>query len=332
MKQFISVQDAVKNPGGIEALIRRGLEYKASPLKDQSLGQGKRVGLLFMNPSMRTRVSTQIAAKNLGMDAIVLNMGSEGWALEFETGAIMNGTTVEHIRDAAPILGGFFDVICLRSFPKFQNRAEDESDRAIRAMIEHCGVPVVSLESSTRHPLQSLADLITIRETYNSPTNKTAKKRPKVVLTWAPHIKAIPHCVANSFAEWVQAWGEADFVITHPKGYELAPQYVGQAAVTHDQRQALEGADYVYAKNWSVYGAANRPEDYGKVLGEFPEWMLRESSFQDPKTRVMHCLPLRRNVELSDEVLDGPRSLLTQLGLNRVWSAQAVLAEILKSR
>lgn len=321
MKQFISVRDVTD----INALIAQGLDYKAAPLKDQALGLNKRIGLLFFNPSLRTRVSTQIAARNLGMEPIVLNAGSDGWSLEFGEGAVMNGTTVEHIKDAAPILGGFFDILCLRTFPKLLSLQEDEADIAIHSLIKYSGVPVVSLESATLHPLQSLADLITIRETFQ-PT--PARKRPKVVLTWAPHIKPIPHCVGNSFAEWMGAWGEADFVITNPPGYDLLPKYTGKTPVIHDQREALAGADYVYVKNWSAIG--KNGADYGRVLGEHRDWMLTEKHLPNPDTKVMHCLPLRRNVELSDEVLDGPRNLLTRMGLNRVWSAQAVLSEILK--
>jgi len=315
LKQFISVKDVQSIP----ELITLGRAYKQNPLKDETLGRGKRAGLLFFNPSLRTRVSTQLAAKNLGMDAIVLNVGQEGWSLEFTEGAIMNGTTVEHIKDAAPILGAYFDVLCLRTFPKLLTLAEDESDHIIRSLIQYSGVPVISLESATRHPLQSLADLITIQETFQE------KRKPKVVLTWAPHIKPIPHCVANSFAEWVGAWGEADFVVTQPEGYELLPEYTKGAQITYDQASALKGADYVYVKNWSSV------RDYGKILGQHENWMLKEKHLsQAPLAKVMHCLPLRRNVELSDEILDGPRSLLTQQATNRIWSAQAVLSEVLK--
>lgn len=336
MKHFLSVQDAIDSRLGVQGLIDSGLAYQREPVRDQKLGQGKRIGLLFLNPSLRTRLSTQIAAKNLGLDPIVLNLSNEGWSMEFQEGAVMNGTTVEHIKDAAPLLGGFFDVLCLRSFPKFSDRAEDESDHIIQALVKYSGVPVVSLESATRHPLQSLADLITIQETWQQRA-PAPHARPKVVLTWAPHIKAIPHCVAHSFVEWVQAWGKADLVVTHPPGYELSGRYLGKAPVVYNQREALEDADYVYVKNWSAYGAPDRPQDYGKVLGPFPEWQLKESSFPKSasyelqKGRVMHCLPLRRNVELSDEILDGPRSLVTKLGKNRVWSAQAVLAEMLRT-
>jgi N-succinyl-L-ornithine transcarbamylase len=315
MKNFITVKDA----GNIDALIELGISYKKNPLKDETLGRGKRTGLLFFNPSLRTRLSTQLAAKNLGMDAIVLNVGLEGWSLEFEEGAIMNGTTVEHIKDAAPILGAYFDVLCLRTFPKLLSLAEDQSDHVIHALVKYSGVQVVSLESATRHPLQSLADLITIRETFSE------KRKPKVVMTWAPHIKPIPHCVANSFAEWVNAWGEADFTIANPAGYDLLPEYTKGATLTHHQAEALKNADFVYVKNWSSVA------EYGKVLGGHPDWMLREKHFEGaPLAKVMHCLPLRRNVEVSDEVLDGKRSLLTEQAVNRTWSAQAVLSEVLR--
>ena len=218
MKNFISVKDV----SNIDSLVERAIAYKREPLRDQSLGRGKRVGMIFFNPSMRTRVSTQIAAKNLGMDPIVLNVGTDGWALEFAEGAIMNGTTVEHIKDAAPILGSYFDILCVRTFPKLLSRADDESEPVINALMKYARVPMVSLETATRHPLQSLADLITMTENYSA--KFAEKRRPKVVLTWAPHIKPIPHCVANSFAEWVNAWGKADFVITHPQGYELSKE------------------------------------------------------------------------------------------------------------
>jgi N-succinyl-L-ornithine transcarbamylase len=316
MKNFITVKDV----SDIDALIRKGREYKANRLQDEAIGRGKRIGLMFFNPSMRTRLSTQIAAKNLGLDSIVLNAGSEGWALEFQDGAVMNGTTVEHIRDAAPILGNYFDILCVRTFPKLASRDEDESDHIIRAFIRHAGIPVISLESATCHPLQSLADLITITENFQE------SRKPKVVLTWAPHIKPIPHCVANSFTEWLVAWGKADFVVTAPKGYELSSSFARGAAFTDRQIEALEGADFVYVKNWSSVS------EYGKVLGPHPEWMLTEKHLvRAPQAKVMHCLPLRRNVELSDEILDGPRSLLTPLASNRVWSAQSVISEILRA-
>ena len=317
MKNFLSVKDV----GNIEQLVELALSYKVNPLRDQKLGTNKRLGLLFFNPSLRTRVSTQLAAKNLGMDAIVLNVGAEGWSLEFAEGAVMNGTSVEHIKDAAPVLGSYFDILAIRTFPKFLNREDDQNEQVMNAFIKYAKVPIVSLESATLHPLQSLADIITITEQFKE------KRKPKVVLTWAPHIKAIPHCVGNSFAEWINAWGKADFVIAQPKGYELSHRFTHGAQITYDQKSALEGADFVYVKNWSTF------EPYGQVLGEHPGWMLTEKSFEIAKNKnakVMHCLPLRRNVELSDEILDGPRNILTSLAQNRVWSAQAVLSEVLR--
>ena len=321
MKQFISVKD-VKN---IDALVQKALHYKANPFADKALGAHKRVGLLFLNPSLRTRLSTQVAAQNLGMEPIVFNVDKEGWALEFAEGAIMNGTTVEHIKDAAPILGNYFDILCIRTFPALQYRADDYSEKIINQFIKYAGVPVVSLESATLHPLQSLTDIITIQESIH--LNETLKNnQPKIVLTWAPHIKPIPHCVANSFSEWVNAWGAANFVITHPEGYELDTAYTQGATITHNQTEALKDADFVYVKNWSSYS------DYGKVLCTDDNWMLTNQKLAHThNAKVMHCLPVRRNVELSDEILDGANSLVTQQASNRVWAAQSVLANILGS-
>jgi N-succinyl-L-ornithine transcarbamylase len=292
-------------------------------LLDKTLGANKRVGLLFLNPSLRTRLSTQVAAQNLGMDAIVFNVDKEGWALEFAEGAIMNGTTVEHVKDAAPILGQYFDILCIRTFPGLQNRDEDYSEKIINQFIKYAGVPVVSLESATLHPLQSLTDLITIQESIAA---TGLVKKPKVVLTWAPHVKALPQCVANSFAQWATAANFADVVVTHPAGYELSEKYTKGATITHDQAAALEGADFVYVKNWSTY------EDYGKVFCTDPAWMLTENSLKhSSNAKVMHCLPVRRNVELSDEILDSASSLVTKQAGNRVWAAQAVLSTLLNS-
>ena len=315
MKQFISVKDA----GNIDALVEKALAYKKAPLKDKSLGTNKRIGLLFLNPSMRTRLSTQIAAQNLGMEPIVFNVGSEGWALEFEEEAIMSGNSVEHVKDAAPVMGKYFDILCIRTFPSLKNREDDYSELYIKQFIKYCGVPVVSLESATLHPLQSLTDIITIRETYK------LKRKPKIVLTWAPHVKPLPQCVANSFSQWVNAWGKAEFVITHPEDYELAEQFTKGAKITHNQDEALKNADFVYVKNWSTYN------DYGRIYCNDPEWMLTKDKLKlTNKAKVMHCLPVRRNVELSDEVLDGPNSIVTQQASNRIWAAQAVLSEILR--
>src|SRR5882757_5885861 len=320
MKNFISAADVTD----INSLVSSALAYKANPLKDRSLGANKRVGLLFLNPSMRTRLSTQIAAQNLGAEAIVFNVDKEGWALEFEEEAIMSGNKVEHVKDAAPIMGNYFDILCIRTFPSLKNKEDDYSELYINQFIKYSGIPVVSLESSTLHPLQSLTDIITITETLGFP--RLEIRRPKIVLTWAPHVKALPQAVANSFSQWVNAWGQADFVITHPEDYELDEQFTKGATITHDQDEALKDADFVYVKNWSTY------RNYGKIYCNDPEWMLTNEKLRlTNHAKVMHCLPVRRNVELSDEVLDGHNSIVTQQAGNRVWAAQAVLAEILKS-
>jgi len=317
LKHFISA----KNVTDINQLVQQALAYKADPLKDKALGQHKRIGLLFLNPSLRTRLSTQVAAQNLGMEAIVFNIDKEGWALEFEEGAIMSGNTVEHVKDAAPILGNYFDILCIRSFPSLKNKEDDYSELVINAFVKYAGVPVISLESATLHPLQSLTDIVTMTEIMQ----QNNIKRPKVVLTWAPHVKTLPQCVANSFAQWVNAWGQADFVITHPEDYELDAQFTAGATITHNQAEALKNADFVYVKNWSTY------TDYGKIYENDPSWMLTHEKWQQTnQAKVMHCLPVRRNIELSDEILDSPASVVTQQAANRVWAAQAVIAELLK--
>jgi N-succinyl-L-ornithine transcarbamylase len=316
MKNFISAADA----GNINKLVQDAISYKGNPLKDKSLGANKRIGLLFLNPSMRTRLSTQIAAQNLGMEAIVFNVGQDGWMLEFEDEAIMSGSTVEHVKDAAPILGKYFDILGIRTFPSLKNKADDYSELYIKQFIKYAGIPVVSLESATLHPLQSLTDIITITETFKE------KRKPKIVLTWAPHVKTLPQCVANSFSEWVNAWGEADFTITHPEDYELDEGFTKGATILHDQDEALKDADFVYVKNWSTY------TDYGRIYCNDPKWMLSNNKLQlTNNAKVMHCLPVRRNVELSDEILDGPNSIVTLQATNRVWAAQVVLRELLKN-
>ena len=315
MKNFISVHDV----DDIDALVQKAIAYKADPFKDKLLGVNKRVGLLFLNPSMRTRLSTQIAASNLGMDAIVFNIDKDGWKLEFEEGAIMSGNTVEHIKDAAPIMGSYFDVLCIRTFPSLVNKLEDYNELFISQFIKYAGIPVVSLESATLHPLQSFTDIITIQEVFKE------QRKPKIVLTWAPHIKPIPQCVGNSFAQWINAWGSADFVITHPEDYELDTRFTNGAIIEYDQEKALEDADFVYVKNWSSY------TDYGKVLSNDSAWMLTMEHLKATNNaKVMHCLPVRRNVELSDEILDSANSIVNQQATNRVWAAQVVLAEILR--
>jgi N-succinyl-L-ornithine transcarbamylase len=234
LKHFISVHDVED----INALVDKALAFKKDAFKNKSLGANKRIGCLFLNPSMRTRLSTQIAAQNLGMEAIVFNVGQEGWSLEFEDGAVMNGTSVEHVKDAAPILGNYFDILGLRTFPSLQNREEDYSELYIKQFIKYAGIPIVSLESATLHPLQSLTDVITIKESF------VEKRKPKIVLTWAPHVKPLPQCVANSFAQWINDWGEAEFVIAHPEGYELKEEFTKGALITNAQDEALKEADF----------------------------------------------------------------------------------------
>jgi N-succinyl-L-ornithine transcarbamylase len=316
MRNFISASDV----SDIDKLVSSALAYKADPFKDKKLGAHKRVGMLFLNPSMRTRLSTQIAAQNLGAEPIVFNVDKDGWALEFEEEAIMSGNTVEHVKDAAPIMGHYFDILCIRTFPSLKNKEDDYSELYIKQFIKYSGIPVVSLESATLHPLQSLTDITTITEVFKE------KRKPKIALTWAPHVKALPQCVANSFSQWVNAWDKADFVIAHPEDYELDTKFTNGATITHNQDEALKDADFVYVKNWSTY------TDYGKIYNNDPEWMLTNEKMELTNgARVMHCLPVRRNVELSDEILDGPSSIITQEASNRVWAAQAVLADILRS-
>jgi len=319
-QKFTSVEDVAD----INALVAKALAYKANPFADAALGVNKRIGLLFLNPSLRTRLSTQIAAKNLGMEAIVFNVDKEGWKLEFEEGAIMSGDTSEHVKDAAPILGSYFDILCIRTFPSLNNREDDYSEMYINEFIKHCGRPVISLESATLHPLQSLTDVITITEQL-SKNPLSEGRRAKIVLTWAPHVKALPQCVSNSFAQWINAWdGKGEFVIAHPEHYELAEQFTKGATITHNQDEALKDADFVYVKNWSTYN------DYGKIYENDPRWMLTLDKLkQTNNAKVMHCLPVRRNVELSDEVLDSAHSIVTQEAGNRVWAAQAVISELI---
>ncbi|MFM8255641.1 MAG: N-acetylornithine carbamoyltransferase [Bacteroidota bacterium] len=323
MQHFLSVKDA----DSLESLLAQALYYKKNPFADQTVGKGKRLGCLFLNPSMRTRLSTQIAAQQLGMEAIVFNVGAEGWSMEFEEGAIMNGATVEHVKDAAPILGQYFDILAIRTFPGLQDRATDYAENILNQFVKYAGIPILSLESATRHPLQSLADILTIEEEIKSRPTNFSNRKPRVVLSWAPHIKPLPQCVANSFAEWMNHWGKADFVITHPNGMELDETFTNGATIIHDQKVALEGADFVYVKNWSGV------HQYGKMAEwDTHSWMLTQESLAiTNQAKVMHCLPVRRNVELSDQILDSTASLVNQQAGNRVWAAQAVLKNLLQT-
>jgi N-succinyl-L-ornithine transcarbamylase len=314
MTSFFSASDVPD----LQALIGEALALKADPLAFRSLGRDKTLGLLFMNPSLRTRISTQKAAWQLGMQTLVMNAGQESWAVEFNDGAVMDGTTVEHVKDAAAVLAQYCDILGLRSFAGLTDRMADDGEHAALQFRKYAAkVPFVSLESATLHPLQSLADLITMQE--HAPANHP----PKVVLTWAPHIKPLPQAVANSFASFALAAGY-DLTIAHPPGYELNPAFTQGAAVTNDQRAALEQADFVYVKNWSSW------QDYGKILCRDADWMLTPRHLALTRSaKVMHCLPVRRNVELSDAVLDGPHSVVYQQAANRLWAAQVVLKRML---
>jgi N-succinyl-L-ornithine transcarbamylase len=319
MKQFTSVHDVAD----VEQLVKDALSLKSNPYGDKHLGENKTLGLVFLNPSLRTRLSTQKAAINLGMSVMVMNMDKDGWALETQDGVVMNGTTVEHIREAAAVMGQYCDILGLRSFPKLKDREEDYSEDFFNKFVSYCGVPVVSLESATRHPLQSLADLVTIKETWKGPA------KPKVVLAWAPHVKALPQAVPNSFSEWMckaQELGLVDFTIAQPEGFELNESFTPGAKLSHNIDEALQGADYVYVKNWSSYSS------YGQVL-PYPEgWMMTNEKLKlTNDAKVMHCLPVRRDLELSAEILDGPNSLVIHEAGNRLWAAQAVLKALLQN-
>lgn len=314
MKNFVSIKD-VEHPS---VLIQLAREFKANPFSQSLQGKHKTIGLIFMNPSLRTRLSTQKAAMNLGMQVMVMNIDKEGWALEMEDGAIMNGTTVEHIKDAAAVMGQYCDIIGLRSFPGLVDKTADTSEYILNKFMQYAKAPVISLESATLHPLQSLADMITIQE-------QSKKENPKIVLTWAPHIKAIPHAVGNSFAEWAGSMSN-NFHIVHPEGMDLDTKFIANAKVSNNQAEALADADFIYVKNWSSF------ENYGKPYLHAVDWMLTEKKLSNAlSAKVMHCLPVRRNVELSDEILDSSRSLVLEQANNRVWAAQAVISSILNN-
>ena len=323
MKKFTSVNDVTN----INQLVLEALVEKKFPFANKELGRNKTLGLIFLNPSLRTRLSTQRAAQNLGMDVIVMNLDKEGWSIETRDGAIMDGGAAEHIKEAAAVIGQYCDIIGVRSFPKLQDRDEDYSDDTLNKFLKYAGVPVVSLESATLHPFQSLADLITITEIWNArPLSLVPRpSRPKVVLTWAPHPKNLPQAVPNSFAEWMTKT-DFDFVITHPEGYELNEKFSKGAKIVHSQDEALKGADFVYTKNWSSY------KEYGKILSQDRSWTITNKKMALTNNgKFMHCLPVRRNVVVADEVLDGPSSVVLQQAKNRIYSAQVILKKILQS-
>lgn len=315
MRNFTNVHDI----GDLRTAVAEALEVKANRFGYKNLGENKTLLMLFFNSSLRTRLSTQKAAMNLGMNVMVLDVNQGAWKLETERGVIMDGDKPEHLLEAIPVMGCYCDVIGVRSFARFESKADDYEEKIINQFIRYSGRPVFSMEAATRHPLQSFADLITIEE------YKTVE-RPKVVMTWVPHPKALPQAVPNSFAEWMNAAGY-DFVITHPHGYELAPEFVGNAKVEYDQDKALEGADFVYAKNWSAYMDPN----YGKVISTDSSWTVTaEKMALTNNAYFMHCLPVRRNMIVSDDVIEGPRSLVIPEAANREISAQVVLKRILE--
>ncbi|MFP3594629.1 N-acetylornithine carbamoyltransferase [Chryseobacterium sp. SIMBA_038] len=313
MKKFTSVSD-VEN---LQEIIQKALQIKENPLSKTEKGKGKTIGLVFLNSSLRTRLSSQIAAQNLGLNVLTLNAAQEAWNLEFADGAVMNGDTVEHIKDAIEVLNQYCDIIAVRCFAGMKSKEDDVNESILSQFEQHAKVPVISLESATRHPLQSLADCITITENWKE------ERKPKVVLTWAPHIKPIAHAVGNSFAEWMQEI-DVELVIANPEGYDLDKNFTKDVKIIHNQDEALKDADFVYVKNWSSF------DDYAVIPEVKENWMLTNEKLENTnQAKVMHCLPVRRNVELSDEVMDGENSIIYQQAKNRIFSAQAVFSEIL---
>jgi N-succinyl-L-ornithine transcarbamylase len=313
MKNFTSVDD-IKD---IDGLLELAKGIKADPYANGSLGKNKTLGLLFFNPSLRTRLSTQKAAMNLGMHTMVMNLNTEGWLLEFEDGAIMDGNKAEHIREAAQVVSQYCDIIAIRSFPTLTDKEKDEQEFVINSFRKFATVPIISLEGSSEHPLQAVADALTISE-YKT------RQRPKVVLSWAPHPKALPHAVPNSFAKMMKI-SDVDFVIAHPEGYELNPEVTQGVTITHNQDEAFKDADFIYAKNWSSW------KDYGQILSMDANWTVTpEKMALTGNAKFMHCLPVRRNMIVSDAVLDSDTSIVIPQANNRTFSAQAILTKILE--
>lgn len=315
MEKFTCVKDI----GHLPTALAEAFELKREPFKYVELGRNKTLMMIFFNSSLRTRLSTQKAAQNLGMNVIVLDINQGAWQLETDRGVVMDGDKPEHLLEAIPVMGCYCDLIGIRSFARFEDRNYDYEEVIINQFIQYSGRPVFSMEAATRHPLQSFADLITIEE-YKT------KERPKVVLTWAPHPKALPQAVPNSFAEWMNE-AEYDFVITHPKGYELDPKFVGNAQVEYDQMKAFEGADFIYAKNWAAY----QGENYGKVLSTDRSWTVSDRQMAvTNKAYFMHCLPVRRNMIVTDEVIESDRSIVIAEAANREISAMVVIKRLLE--
>jgi N-succinyl-L-ornithine transcarbamylase len=314
MNNFTSLSDIID----FKNMVREALELKKNQLQFKALGEGKTICLLFFNNSLRTRLSTQKAAQNLGLNTIVMNFGNEGWELEFEDGVIMNQNKSEHVKEAAKVIAQYCDIVAIRAFASLTDKEKDEAEIILTNFKKYAGIPIVNMESSVGHPLQALADAITIEE------YKTCKK-PKVVLSWAPHPKALPQAVANSFIEMMQLQ-DADFVITHPKGYELNPEITKNSVIEYNQEKAFENADFIYVKNWSSY------KNYGQVLNTDASWMITADKMKfTNNAKFMHCLPVRRNVIVTDEVLDSEDSIVIEQANNRTYSAQIVLKKILEN-
>ena len=306
---------SINDIDNINAWIEEAKQLKANPLKHIELGKNKTLGLLFFNSSLRTRLSTQKAALNLGMNPIVMNVSGDAWDIEFGDGTIMNGNTAEHIKEAAAVVSQYCDIIAVRAFPSLIDKVKDESEHVLKSFAKYASVPIVNMESATGHPLQGLTDAITISE-------HSKDKKPKVVLSWAPHIKALPHAVGNSFVQVMQKM-DVEFVIANPVGYNLNPEITGETPIYHNQEEAFNNADFVYTKNWSSY------ESYGKVLNTDPNWMITKEKIGDAK--FMHCLPVRRNLVVEDAVLDSDSSLVIEQANNRTYAAQLVLKKILEN-
>ena len=311
MKHYTSIHDI----DNINTWIEEAKALKANPLKHKTLGAHKTLGLLFFNSSLRTRLSTQKAALNLGMDPIVMNVSGDAWGIEFGDGTVMNGTTAEHIKEAAAVVSQYCDIIAVRAFPTLTDKVKDESEHVLKAFVKYASVPIVNMESATGHPLQGLTDALTISE-------HAKVSKPKVVLSWAPHVRALPHAVANSFAQAMQKM-DVEFVIANPEGYNLNPEITGDTPIYHDQEAAFKDADFVYTKNWSSY------EDYGQVKNTDPNWMITKAKLG--KAKFMHCLPVRRNVVVEDAVLDTDSALVIPQSNNRTYAAQLVLKKLLEN-
>jgi N-succinyl-L-ornithine transcarbamylase len=308
---------SLKDVDSLKNWVSEAIEIKQNPLKNKKLGENKTLGMLFFNPSLRTRLSTQKAALNLGMNVMVMNFSNEGWTLEFEDGAIMNQGASEHIKEAAEVVSQYCDVIAIRAFAELKDKEKDNSEVVISGFLKYATVPIINMESATGHPLQALADAITMEEFKPN-------HRPKVVLTWAPHPKALPQAVPNSFVEMMQLQ-EADFVITHPIGYELNPEITKDSKIEYNQDKAFENADFIYAKNWSNYNK------YGQITNSDPNWTVTADKMKlTNNAKFMHCLPVRRNVIVTDEVIDSENSIVMNQANNRTYSAQLVLQKILK--